>query len=400
MFFSYLFIRYVWVTEKSTDEEIMPIVHSGETISQWEARKQDILKTFETQVYGSVPKTTFEWEVDKRTLDEGAFQGAQVELISMRAPESSIVLHVVLVMPPTSHPVPVIVSSHFCPNHLRFPEYDIPKPIYFPLICSIEKIIRDSARFVFGSSVESFPFGKLINPSQKLVAHDIAFASIYLAEGIPDTPHLAKEALSALSQYSENPAEGALAAWAWQYGEIVKELEKDQRIDSDKIIIYGHSRDGKAALLAGASYGEVDGVIAHQSGKGGSALWQSDTGERIINLTSKYPHWFPERLSAYQDKESELLIDQHMMLALIAPRPLLISGAVFDKWADPISAFNAARSASSVYELYGARGIENTSLYNFNQDSQLAFFMRPWFHGVRMSDWDVFISFINAHFKD
>jgi len=163
--------------------------------------------------------------------------------------------------------------------------------------------------------------------------------------------------------------------------------------------VWGHSRNGKSAVLAAAFDPRIDLVIAHQAGTGGTTLSRSHNGESIEQITGAYPYWFAPGYSDYAGREDALPVDQHQLIALVAPRPILIGGAWRDNWSDPQGSFRAAQAANPVYALYGSEGLTQPDLAHFDPEADLAVFMRRGLHGVTPADWSHFLDFLDAHFQ-
>jgi hypothetical protein len=368
-----------------------PSGESISTVSEWEKEKPRVLQMFEEMEYGNIPHTTFAWHVEKKMLNEHAFSDkGTLELWTLSSPKDEFVFHVIALFPHTEGPHPLLLTSNFCPNHVRFPEYDMPKPVTYPSFCDPE-LGNPLTTYIFGEYIETFPYEAFLD-------RGIAFGGVYLAEGVLDDPQYGKVMLQELSTLSEKPVTGVIAAWAWTYIEILKVFEKDVRVDPSRTALYGHSRDAKAALLAAASSDTVDLVLAHQSGKGGASPWQRVVGETLKDVFKQYPHWFDPALQAYEGKEKDLPLDQQFLIALVAPRPVLVSAVDTDKWGDPKGAYMATRDAGAVYDLYGEKGPTGNRIDSYHPEDALAFFMRPSFHGVRASDWEAFFRFLDAHF--
>jgi hypothetical protein len=137
-------------------------------------------------------------------------------------------------------------------------------------------------------------------------------------------------------------------------------------------------------------------VIALQSGTGGSSLDRDDVGESIEAITGSFPHWFAPRFASYAGRQGELPLDQHQLLALIAPRPILLGTARRDGWADPHGTFQAARGASPAYQLFGVPPFAQARLDEWSPKQRLAVYMRPGPHGIRRSDWQATLDFLDA----
>jgi hypothetical protein len=247
-------------------------------------------------------------------------------------------------------------------------------------------------------SLATFVFGRYIctPPNEAILDAGYAIASIFPSEIVPDRRADGLAALKRLSQGhgDDDTRWGAIAAWAWSYSRMIDVLEQDDRLDADAMIVWGHSRYAKAALVAAAFDPRIDGVISHQSGTGGASLNAEKKGESIKGITGSYPHWFAK---AYRD-DNLAGYDQHMLLALIAPRPVLLGNARRDVWSDPNGAFRAALGADPVYRLYGERGLDQARLKPYDPSADLAFWIRPGTHGVVKEDWPAFLEFLNAHF--
>jgi hypothetical protein len=138
-------------------------------------------------------------------------------------------------------------------------------------------------------------------------------------------------------------------------------------------------------------------VIANQSGRFGAAPSASPTGESLTHLRRAFPHWFPPSSQVGED-DMQAELDQHMLLALIAPRPILLGSARLDRWSDPAGSFRAAQAATPVYRLLGAVGLNQPDIETPNLDADIAVFIRGGGHGVRPVDWRMARQFLDAHF--
>ncbi len=369
----------------------------GEPITSsevWEQEKPLLRELFEREVYGAFPQTSLSFTHERRVLDDAAYDGrATVEEVVLVSDEAGLRIPIVLITPHAEAPVPLIVASTFCASHTAFPEYPVEKPAVYPGMCDQENS-QGIVHTIFGTYIDRFPVERLLDEGY-------ALASFYTGSIVPDSNEHAPEALARLSEVSTKPVSGIISAWAWGYTQVMHALEVDRRLDPSRIALYGHSRDGKAALLAGAFDESVDAVIAHQSGTGGVKPSRRNVGESLQSMMENYPLWFDTQFLTYAGQEEGLPIDQHFLVAMMAPRPLLATGARQDKWADPKGSFMALRDAEYVYELYTGRdAFTAEKLTNFMPNDPLAFFMRPLSHGTRESDWEAFITFLNAHFKN
>ncbi len=196
---------------------------------------------------------------------------------------------------------------------------------------------------------------------------------------------------------------GSVAAWAWGLSRAMDYLETSKEIDSKKVAVFGHSRLGKASLCAGAYDERFAIVISNDSGCGGAALSKRAVGETVGKINEAFPHWFNGNFKKYSENETALPFDQHMFLALIAPRPVYVASAVEDKWADPKGEFLSVKEASAVYELYGLPNIGKEEMPEVDQPVQTrytAYHIRTGGHDVKDYDWQQYISFADKYFKN
>jgi dienelactone hydrolase len=177
----------------------------------------------------------------------------------------------------------------------------------------------------------------------------------------------------------------AVAWWAWAYHRAVDALSAFDFVNSAAIAVVGHSRGGKAALLAGATDERIAVTGANNSGAGGAGCFRGNFpgAESLADLLAKFPHWLKPALKEYIGRESELPFDQHFLKALIAPRPLLTTEALGDRWANPAGTWQTYLAAQPVYALLGAK--EN-----------IAIAFRDGDHAHTFADWCCFLDFASV----
>ena len=214
----------------------------------------------------------------------------------------------------------------------------------------------------------------------EILRRGYAFAQFNRVEIAPDPPDLRARPRSL--------GYGAIAAWAWAYIRCVDVLQNMEGIDAQAIAVTGHSRGGKAALLAGALDGRIALTHANNSGTGGSGSYRliDKGGETLAQLVGAYPHWMGRDLAAYAGRETELPFDQHLIKAMIAPRALLTTDSRGDLWANPSGCRRTFEAAQEVYGLLGAK-------------TRCAIVMRQGAHPMLMQDWSALLDFADVQLR-
>lgn len=378
-----------------------PLAYSSK--SEWESEGAPAAREIlQSSVYGRMPDRSASRILSHATLNPDAFGGAgaleEVRLgasatfagveVETRSRDGKDGFIMDVAVPRGAGPFPVILMETFCPRWATLPDSANPPPA---------GAAGPGGGGLFGR-IEKYVFGRYIctPPAAAILDRGYAIATIYPDEFIPDRD---AEGLAELRRLSAGHKDdetrwGAIAAWGWAFSRMIDALEQDPRFDKEGMIAWGHSRYAKSALVAAAFDARIDGVIAHQSGTGGASLNRRKKGESIESITENYPHWFAGGYRA--DDAADF--DQHMLLALVAPRPILLGNARRDVWSDPNGAFRAAMGADPVYELYGARGLDQERLRPYHPTADLAFWIRPGTHGVVKEDWPAFLEFLDAHF--
>lgn len=192
-----------------------------------------------------------------------------------------------------------------------------------------------------------------------------------------------------------------ISAWAWAASRVMDYIETDQEIDKNRVAIVGHSRGGKTALWAGATDKRFALVVSNNSGCTGAAYTRGKKGETVKIINTNFPYWFCKNYRKFNDNEEMLPVDQHMLLALIAPRALYVTSSFEDEWADPASEFKACRLATPVYELYGEKGLileGEPVVGQAYHKGKIAYHVKEGGHRINEFDWNCFIDFADQKF--
>jgi hypothetical protein len=196
---------------------------------------------------------------------------------------------------------------------------------------------------------------------------------------------------------------GSIAAWAWGVSRAMDYFERDMDVDAKRVAVMGVSRLGKTVLWAGAHDTRIALVIASCSGEGGAALSRRNYGETIKHLVAptRFPYQFCANYAQWADKVNEFPVDAHMLIALIAPRPVLLQTGYTDRWSDPYGEFLAAVATSSVYKLLGKQGLDTDKMPAAGEPilHTIGFYMHPGGHGSAPADWPVFLKFMQMHLQ-
>ncbi len=242
---------------------------------------------------------------------------------------------------------------------------------------------------------------------ETVVARGYATATVYYGDLSEDRSEGLTKDVGALfntpATEARRPDEwGAIGIWAWGLSRALDVLREDPEIDATRVAVHGHSRLGKAALWAGAQDERFAMVISNNSGCGGAALSMRDYGETVEAINTSFPFWFAKAFRAYNGREAALPVDQHQLLALIAPRPLHVASAEDDRWADPRGEFLALEHAGPVYALFGRKGLGAAGWPAVNQPvlgDALAYHYRTGPHAITPNDWAQYLDFADRMIK-
>lgn len=385
------------------------VMQNGERVRearQWAARRAELLEIFASQVYGRTPpqaeamrgKLRFATSSRQPRALEGLATREEITVHLTNQPDGprmSLLLYL-----PNSRKgrVPVFLGMNFNGNHSVTSEPDVKLATGWMRPDSAGRIVNNRATpQARGMEATRWSLTRIIRSGYGV-------ATVYYGDLFPDhqqgwsdsvIPHYYRR-----GQTAPDPAEwGALGAWAWGLSRALDVLERTPGVDPREVILLGHSRLGKAALWAGAQDTRFAMVISNNSGEGGAALARRNFGETIERINTAFPHWFAANFRQYGQRVDSLPVDQHQLLALIAPRPLYLASAAEDLWADPRGEFLAARAADPVYRLLGTNGLGATVMPGIHQPvtTTIGYHIRAGKHDVTDYDWEQFINFANLH---
>jgi hypothetical protein len=238
-------------------------------------------------------------------------------------------------------------------------------------------------------------------PAERLIARGYGIAALYNAELARDDKDRYRNGVIELFEGTTSgprPANAwrALAAWAWGASRALDYFETDPRVDAGRVAVVGHSRGGKAALWAGAEDERFAMVISNESGEGGAALSRRNFGETVARINEAFPHWFADHYKTFAGREPEMPIDQHMLLALVAPRALYVASADADLWADPRGEYLALAHASPVFALWRDPQMGADAMPPLDRPvvrGRRGYHVRTGTHNLTPYDWDRFVDF-------
>lgn len=376
------------------------------TAAEWrEKRRPELLEFFTREMYGRSPgrpeKMVSEvFDRDKRALD-GKATRLQIAIYPGGKPGPRMDLLVYLPNQATG-PVPAILGLNFWGNHaihsdpgIRITEswVEAGRQPYVDLSTVKDHRATEASR---GINAQQWPV-------EAILSRGYALATIYREDVCADREPYFQSGVHPLFPELQQGDEnfGCIAAWAWSLSRALDVLEKEPAVDAKRVAVFGFSRLGKAALWAGANDERFAMVISNESGAGGAKLFRRGVGEDIARLNTKFPHWFARSFRKYIGKDLELPFDQHLVISLVAPRPVYVASAFEDKHSDPEGEFAAAKAAEPVFLLLGAGGLpaESWPAVETSVQGGIAYHVRSGKHDVTDFDWQQYLDFADKHLK-
>jgi type 1 glutamine amidotransferase len=360
------------------------------TADDWaNKRRPELKKLFQHYMYGELPRPR---AVQAKVVHEdakalgGKATLREIRLTIGKAPG----VYVLLVVPnDRKGPVPVFVGMNFSGNHslVDDPKVRIPDGWMYPNRPGVkDNRATEAGR---GKAKDTWALDQAI-------ARGYAVATLYNGDVDPDQ----KEKRGGLRPHIDpDEKAGTIAFWAWGLHRVIDHLVARDELDPKRIIVVGHSRLGKTALLAAAFDERIALSIPHQAGCGGTAPSRGTVGESVARINTSFPHWFNANFKKFNGRPEHLPFDQHCLAALVAPRPVLFSNAVKDTWANPDGQFEVLRAAEPVYKLLEAGGLESHEKPVIGKlyAGKLGYYIREGVHSMTRGDWKVFLDFADRH---
>jgi hypothetical protein len=405
-----LFISCSQQHEANYDESKIPpyslpdplIFNDGSRVSSkedWAKRRIEIYTTFKDEVYGISPEWNGKLTASELSIDTNALNGQAIRRevkIELENEGRNLNFTLLIYLPHSTIPVPVFLGYNFGGNHSVTDE---------PGISVTSSWMRNDAEDgITENRATEAGRGKSSSQWQvkELISRGYGLVTLYYGDIDPDFDDGFRNGVHGLYDLKPDPTSwGSIAAWAWGLSRVMDWIETDPSVDPGKVIVMGHSRLGKTALWAGATDNRFAIVISNNSGCGGAALSKRIYGETVGIINTAFPHWFCDNFNKYNEKEDKLPVDQHELLALIAPRPVYVASAADDQWADPKGEFLACVNASPVYVLLGGNGFPAVQMPEINAPvmGDIGYHIRSGGHDVKLYDWQRYMDFADLHLK-
>jgi hypothetical protein len=362
-----------------------------------EKRRPELLRLFETHVYGRTPAGGPRPRFTARGTDGQALGGKATRMevaIAFGDGPQAPGMDLLLYLPNAARgPVPVFLALNFQGNHAVHADRGISLSTRWMPSSYAGVVANRATEAARGSEAKRWPIDTILD-------RGYGVATAYYGDLFPDRADGAADSVLPLFPGERGPdAWGAVGAWAWGLSRALDYLETLPAVDAKRVAVLGHSRLGKAALWAGAQDPRFAMVFSNESGSGGAALNKRIYGETVQAITSRFPHWFAPGFSRFAGREAALPIDQHELIALVAPRPVYVASAEEDRWADPRGEFLGALHADPVYRLLGTDGLPAREMPGVNQPvhGTIGYHVRSGAHDITDYDWHQYLAFADRH---
>lgn len=363
-------------------------------------RRPELIKLFEKHVYGRAPEPPRKGNAGGSS--EIALNGKAIRkqiTISVERAEKEVKLHLLVYLPAKAKkPVPVFLGLNFMGNHSIHKDPGITLSKAWMRNRKDRGVVNNRAtEKARGTSSSRWPI-------EMILSRGYGLATVYYGDIDPDFDDGFQNGVHSLFyKKGQKPAPdewGSIATWAWGLSRVMDYLAIDEEIDHKRVALLGHSRLGKTSLWAGARDDRFAIVISNNSGCGGAALSRRAYGETVERINTSFPHWFCDNFNKYNKNENKLPVDQHELIALIAPRPVYVASAVEDQWADPTGEHASCVGAHPVYKLLGTKGLPSMKKPEVNKPvvGTIGYHLRSGKHDVTDFDWKQYLDFADRHY--
>jgi hypothetical protein len=366
-------------------------------------RRREILSLFSEHVYGKMYPAL---PIHARIIEQSdqAINGKATRLqVAITFPSKTITpaptLNLLLYLPNhLKRPAPCFLGLNFFGNHAATTD---------PAVLLSTQWMRDDGVGVVDHHATEASRGSEKHrwPIEDIIERGYALATMYCGDIDPDYDHNFTLGIHPIfrppeaTNHAPKPNDaGTITAWAWGLSRAMDYLVTLPSIDAERVCLTGHSRLGKTALWAAACDERFALAISNNSGCGGAALSRRNFGETPQIISQIFGRWYCPRFHQHAPHIETIPVDQHMLIALIAPRPVFVSSAEDDKWADPRGEFLAAFHAGDVYRLLGETAITSDVMPPLNTPimSRVGYKIRPGKHDITPADWATHLDFADA----
>ena len=356
------------------------------SINDWEKiRKPQILSLYSNLVYGRVPEPEEPLKISYKLVDEdknfmkGKAKRKDIDIIISNSRGSKTMRFLVFSPNGVDGPAPAFLKHSF--NNTKSNDFD-------------------ASTFRKGKLKNGWPLGEFFD-------RGYGFCAVYHEDLIGRNEVSFNNSIHKLffpkgQSFPKASEWGVISACAWGAMRAMDYLETDDDIDHKKVAIMGHSKMGKTTLWTAAQDERFALAISAQSGCAGAALWRRKSGETLKKMVTRFPYWLCRNAWKFVDQEDDLPIDQHMLLACIAPRPVYVHSGIKDTWADGRGEYLSAFHASEVYKLYGKKALDSQDSPPIGKaviESHVGYHIREGGHSIESFDWKRFLDFADYHLK-